>query len=80
LAASLKDRFGEDAQIKAGKSGQFDVIVGDRLVFSKAETGRFPVEDEVEEIFEAIRDGKEPPKPAPAKPGFVGRMIDKLRN
>jgi hypothetical protein len=56
------------------------VIVGDRLIFSKSETGRFPVENEVEEIFEAIRDGKEPPKPAPAKPSFVGRVIDKLRS
>jgi hypothetical protein len=56
------------------------VIVGDRLIFSKSETGRFPVEDEVEEIFEAIRDGKEPPRPAPAKRGLVGRVMDKLRN
>jgi hypothetical protein len=55
-------------------------MVGERLIFSKAQTGRFPVEDEVEEIFEAVRDGKEPPKPAPAKAGFVGRMMDKLRN
>jgi selT/selW/selH-like putative selenoprotein len=30
-----------------GSTGQFDVIAGGQLVFSKAEAGRFPEEDEV---------------------------------
>jgi len=40
------------------------------------------MDDEVEEIFEALRDGKAMPqkleKPAPA--GFVNRVLGKLRN
>jgi len=39
------------------------------------------MQGEVEAIFEAIRDGKEPPAPAdePRPAGFVHRVIDKLR-
>lgn len=59
------------------------MLVNGKLIFSKAAVGRFPVDDEVEEIFEAVKDGKEPP-PAPAasnKPtGFVSRVLDKFRN
>jgi len=51
LAASIKARFGDDARIKAGQSGQFDVIADGKLIFSKAATGRFPLDDEVEAIM-----------------------------
>jgi hypothetical protein len=37
------------------------VLVDDRLIFSKSDSGRFPLDDEVEEIFGAIKDGKSPP-------------------
>jgi selT/selW/selH-like putative selenoprotein len=81
LAASLDGRFGEATEITPGSSGQFDVFVNDALVFSKAKTGRFPVDGEVEAIFEALRDGKQPPVPAEANKtaGFVNRIFDKLR-
>ena len=55
------------------------MLVGGRLIFSKAEMGRFPVDDEVEEIFEALKDGKEPPAPRPKPPGLVTRVVNKLR-
>jgi predicted Rdx family selenoprotein len=42
-------------QIKAGKTGQFDVIADGKLIFSKAESGRFPVDGEVEQAFAAMR-------------------------
>jgi len=82
LAASLQGRFGEATEITPGSTGQFDVLINDALVFSKAKTGRFPVDGEVEAIFEAIRDGKEVPTPAepPKATGFVNRIFDKLRN
>jgi hypothetical protein len=35
----------------AGKSGQFDVIADGKLIFSKAASGRFPLDGEVEEAF-----------------------------
>jgi selT/selW/selH-like putative selenoprotein len=51
LAASIKNRFGDNARIKPGKSGQFDVIVDGRVIYSKDNTGRFPTDGEVEEII-----------------------------
>jgi predicted Rdx family selenoprotein len=55
LAASLQSRFGEEVQIKPGKTGQFDVIADGRQIFSKAASGRFPLDGEVEEIFAKLR-------------------------
>ena len=55
MAASLNSRFGEKVQVKPGKTGQFDVVVDDKVIFSKAEVGRFPVENEVEEVFAKSR-------------------------
>jgi hypothetical protein len=57
------------------------VIVNGRLAFSKSSTGRFPVDGEVEEIFAALKEGREPAPPEVKKAsGFVGRMLGKLRN
>ena len=77
----MDSRFGEKTEITAGKSGQFDVIVNGKLVFSKSSTGRFPVDGEVEEIFAALKEGREPASVEVKKPtGFVERMLGKLRN
>ena len=56
--------------------------MNDSLIFSKAKTGRFPIEGEVEAMFEAIRDGRDLPEPPdePRPAGFVNRIIDKFRN
>ena len=58
------------------------MIVDGRLIFSKSQAGRFPIEDEVEEIFEAIKNGKEPPgtKEAEKPSGFIQRVLGKLSN
>jgi hypothetical protein len=58
------------------------VLINDALVFSKKKTGRFPLEGEVEAMFEALRDGKELPPTvnAPGPSGFVNRIIDRLRS
>ncbi len=45
-------------EIKPGQSGQFDVLVDENLIFSKASTGRFPVDGEVESRFEKLRAHK----------------------
>lgn len=56
------------------------MIVDGRLVFSKAQTGRFPIDDEVESMVAALKNGEEPP-PAERKPsGFVERLLSKLKN
>jgi hypothetical protein len=56
------------------------VIVDGRLVFSKASSGRFPVDGEVEEIFAALKEGREPAPIEEKKPaGFLGRIRGKLK-
>ena len=37
--------------IQPGKSGQFDVVVDGKLVYSRYETGRFPWEEDLEKIL-----------------------------
>ena len=77
----MDSRFGEQAEITPGKTGQFDVLVNGRLVFSKSTTGRFPVDGEVEEIFAALKEGREPrPLEVKQPTGFVERMLGKFRN
>lgn len=36
--------------VLVGKSGQFDVVVDGRLVYSRYETGRFPSEAELQKL------------------------------
>lgn len=79
MADSLKAKFGEDVTITPGKSGQFDVLAEGNLLFSKSESGRFPIEGEVEERFAALKSGKELPPLEAAKPGVVGKILGKLR-
>ena len=80
MADSLKSQFGEDVAITPGKSGQFDVLAQGELIFSKSQTGRFPIEGEVEERFSALKEGKELPPLEGAKPGVVGKLLGKLRS
>ena len=57
------------------------MIVNGRLVFSKSSTGRFPVDGEVEEIFAALKEGRDPALVEEKKSeGFVGRMLGKLKH
>jgi hypothetical protein len=57
------------------------VLVDGRLVFSKSSSGRFPVDGEVEEIFAALKEGREPAAVDEKKPeGFVGRVLGKLKH
>jgi len=47
LAAEINAIGGHRATVTPGGSGQFDVFVGDELVFSKKAAGRFPESDEI---------------------------------
>ncbi len=38
----------EEIELKAGRSGQFDVTVDGALKYTRSKTGRFPTDDEVE--------------------------------
>ncbi len=57
MAASLKRRFGVDAQLIRGKNGVFDVHVDGTLVFSKDDRGRFPEPGEVEQAIATLKPG-----------------------
>ena len=54
MAASLKERFGVDAELIRGANGVFDVRVDGKLVFSKQQLGRFPEPGEVEAEVEQL--------------------------
>ena len=41
------EQFGAKAKLIPGSGGVFEVVVDNKLVFSKAETGRFPDPGEV---------------------------------
>jgi hypothetical protein len=58
LAASLQARFGDAVHttVTPGKRGQFDVIAGDRTLFSKHVVHRFPDPGEVEDAVAALLD------------------------
>jgi selT/selW/selH-like putative selenoprotein len=47
LADELQQAFGMEPELVAGSNGIFDVIVNDKLLFSKFEAGRFPNPGEV---------------------------------
>jgi selT/selW/selH-like putative selenoprotein len=47
LAAEIKQQLGEDVELVRGSTGAFNVIVDDRLIFSKHQSGRFPDSGEI---------------------------------
>ena len=47
----LKEELGLDTEFVKGDAGVFDVCLGDRRVFSKHESGRFPEDAEVVELL-----------------------------
>ena len=47
MADELRQALGVDANLIPGSNGVFDVIVDEKPVFSKSETGRFPDPGEI---------------------------------
>lgn len=47
MAATIKDKTGNDAQLIEGGGGIFDVVVDGEMIFSKHEVDRFPEDDEI---------------------------------
>ena len=39
-----------DIELRIGKSGQFDVTVDGALKYTRGKTGRFPTDDEIEDL------------------------------
>ena len=40
-----------DFELRPGKSGQFDVTVDGALRYTRSKTGRFPTDDEIEDLL-----------------------------
>ena len=39
-----------EVELRPGKSGQFDVTVDGALKYTRSKTGRFPTDDEIEDL------------------------------
>jgi predicted Rdx family selenoprotein len=50
VKAWIEARERGPVEIRPGKTGQFDVVIGERLVYSRYETGRFPSDADLEKI------------------------------
>ncbi len=50
MKAWLEARRRGPVEIQPGKAGQFDVLAGEKLVYSRYETGRFPWEADLEKL------------------------------
>ncbi len=40
-----------DIELRVGRSGQFDVTVDGALKYTRGKTGRFPTDDEIEDLL-----------------------------
>lgn len=49
---SLQKLGATDIELRVGRSGQFDVTVDGTLKYTRSKTGRFPTDDEVEDLVE----------------------------
>jgi predicted Rdx family selenoprotein len=46
----LEKKGATDIELRAGKSGQFDVTVDGSLKYTRSKTGRVPTDDEIEDL------------------------------
>ena len=51
MAAELKQNLQTEAELIEGRGGVFDVVVDGQKVYSKHQTGRFPLPGEVTRIL-----------------------------
>jgi len=50
VKAWIEARGHGPVEVQPGKSGQFDVVAGGKLLYSRYETGRFPWEADLEKL------------------------------
>ena len=48
---SLQKLGAQDIEVRIGRSGQFDVTVDGQLKYTRSKTGRFPTDDEIEDLI-----------------------------
>ncbi len=52
LALELQEAYGVESTLVVGETGSYNVFMNDELIFSKAETGRFPDPGEIVQIID----------------------------
>ena len=52
MRESIEKQFGAKAELIKGSGGVFEVSLNNSLIFSKKELGRFPNENEIEDLIE----------------------------
>ncbi len=50
MKAWLETRGNGPVDVQQGKTGQFDVLIDEKLVYSRYQTGRFPSDSDLEKI------------------------------
>lgn len=51
MRAHLEKQGAAEIELRPGKSGQFDVTVDGALRYTRSKTGRFPTDDEIEDLM-----------------------------
>ena len=51
MKAWIEARGRGPAQIEAGKTGQFDILLDGKVIYSRYDTGRFPTEADLLKIL-----------------------------
>ena len=51
MKAWIEARGRGPAQIEAGKTGQFDILLDGKVIYSRYDTGRFPTEPDLLKIL-----------------------------
>ena len=52
LRESIEKQYGVTAELIQGTGGVFEVSFNNSLLFSKKQLGRFPIENEIEDLIE----------------------------
>jgi predicted Rdx family selenoprotein len=50
VRAHLEKQGAAEIELRPGKSGQFDVTVDGALKYTRSKTGRFPTDEEIEDL------------------------------
>ncbi len=50
MRAHLEKQGAAEIELRPGKSGQFDVTVDGALKYTRSKTGRFPTDEEIEDL------------------------------
>ena len=53
LKESIQRQFGVEAELIEGSGGVFEVTLNNSIIFSKKKLGRFPHDNEIEDILDS---------------------------